>query len=144
MDDATAAVIAYYRERLDDLALLDGAVQVGWDLAVPIGGRRRGGYCEGFEDEADEVTARLTAAGGFPGLMHMDAQAEGVITFQWGEEPRDARSVRDEIHNGRLYGYSESAIAAHLARHYASRTIRRAFLVADREASAGRCATVPL
>jgi Family of unknown function (DUF6302) len=101
----------YYEERLDDVTLLDGAVTVTVesfaDIAVPVGGKRRGGCFDTFSwRQAHDVVRQLVGRPGFPNVRvvhHPDFQAWVV---EWGEpEPHgDATDV------GRHFGYSEAAI----------------------------------
>lgn len=105
---------AYYRERLEDPALLEAAVavRVGEDvcLAVPVGGRRRGGYLSVTEVMTGlAVRALLRGQAGFPDVrLRWSPYADTCHVVEWGERPPGG----DDAARGRFYGYSAEAIAA--------------------------------
>lgn len=100
---------------LEDTTLLDGAVlttMVGEphrdSLAVPVGGKRRGGCVLVLSDEVESVVSRMKATPGFP-----DVRVYKDVFVEWGEPfpvtPAGAREV-NSTELGRYYGYSEDAI----------------------------------
>jgi len=141
---------SFNRERIEDVSLVDRGIYVAYDddssehcsdnpsceghpkvgvsLAVPIGGKRRGGHL-GFENYialANDVLQQLIGQPGFPnarieratcGAPRCECQEYFV---RWG----DARIYKDyfpfdqppeiEAAIGRFFGYSEQAIGKHL------------------------------
>src|SRR5260370_15706096 len=67
LDRADPRDVAYYKARLEDPSLLDRAVLIAGLLAVPVGGKRRGGYV-GLEDfeTSEKAIGRLARIEGFP------------------------------------------------------------------------------
>lgn len=120
---------------LEDMTLLDGAVFVNDvadrttkdSLAVPVGGKRRGGCVLIKADQAESVISRLKVESGFPDPRVYDAPPEdhdkyddcfvGGVYVEWGEpypmNASGAREVDSEI-IGRYYGYAERSIQRHL------------------------------
>lgn len=108
----------FYLERLEDLSLLDRAIVTeDNDLAVPVGGKRRGGY---VSTETGAAARRLVRQLGarpdeFPGVRLWPGGYGWVI--EWGPEVDwrgdDAGHPEDYVAAGRLFGYSEAAIAAY-------------------------------
>lgn len=101
----------YYRDRLDDPGLLDRAVVTeDNDLAVPVGGKRRGGYV-GADTRAAAVRLvrqLATRPDEFPGARLYRGGPGWLV--EWGPE-LDWRAD-DEV-AGRHFGYSGAAIAAY-------------------------------
>lgn len=105
----------YFRDRLDDPGLLDRAVITeDGDLAVPAGGKRRGGYVQmNTRAEGRRLVKELSARPDeFPELRLYGG--DGWIV-EWGPE-LDWRGndeyPEDYVAAGRLFGYSDAAIAA--------------------------------
>lgn len=127
---------AYFFERLDDPTLLERAVDVG-EAAVPVGGKRRGGYaCVSDTAEAERVIAVLSKHEGFPNLrIELSDDPEVMGNVLWGEEPPacPATEAPDidwmcfNLHAGRFYGYSEKAIRAFITERRGQRTATRVF-----------------
>ncbi len=122
----------WYAAVLADRALLDGAVAIGHDLAVPVGGQRRGGFvCVDGEEEAARVIAFLAGVPGFPNLRAVLSQDPEVAdNVRWGDnespvpESDDASDVEWacwDVATGRFYGYSEKAIRDYLVRQWGKR-----------------------
>jgi hypothetical protein len=106
--------LAYYRSRLDDPTLMRAgvAVRIGGSvfLAVPIGGRRRGGYLS-VPDVVTGMAVRalLTGRPGFPGVrLRWSPFADACHSVEWGAA---APEVDDAETLGQFYGYSADAIA---------------------------------
>jgi hypothetical protein len=120
-----------YAELLEDPSLLDSAVAVGHDLAVPIGGRRRGGFvCVDGEEGAAAAIAVLSGHPGFPNLrVVLSDDPEVWDNVRWGDDeppvPQlDASAVewaRSDMAAGHLYGYREKAIREFLVRQWGKR-----------------------
>ena len=105
-------MIIYYKERLENLELLDRAeiIESGFgfsEIAVPAGGKRRGGWvgCESRK-LAKVAVAKLRGKPGFdnPRIFKND----GWMVW-WGEEFTDAM-WNDDIEAGRYFGYKESVL----------------------------------
>lgn len=109
---------AWFRERLQDPTLIDAGVVVVVDgigfLAVPVGGRRRGGYTSLDNPEAVYcVRDALVGRRGFPRVrVHWSSCPSTCHVVEWGEDAPDA-SQEDDV-TGRFYGYSEQAIQTFL------------------------------
>lgn len=117
-DEAAASELAYYRDRLDDPTLVraGAAVELGGFafLAVPVGGRRRGGYLS-VADVMTGMTVRrlLLDRPGFPDVrLRWSPYADSCHTVEWGAP---APNVHDPAALGEFYGYSAEAIARHVA-----------------------------
>jgi hypothetical protein len=116
---------------LEDSSLLDGAVVVGGELAVPVGGQRRGGFvCVDGEEGATTTIALLAGFPGFPNLRAvLSHDPEVADNVRWGEDepalpPFDASDLewaRSEAAAGRFYGYSERAIRDYLETQWGKR-----------------------
>ncbi|WP_043242571.1 DUF6302 family protein [Streptomyces violaceusniger] len=124
----------YYRERLDDLNLLDRAVPVplsgdGFDLAVPVGGRRRSGVCDADPVRAAHaIVSMLAQPEEFPDLRWADDEQrlrwgvdpeDAIPQQQWETEPR-VPELSEEAYMrvmGILYGYSDEAIQKFIRHH---------------------------
>ena len=106
----------FYLERLDDPGLLAGAVVTeDGDLAVPAGGKRRGGYL-GVDTRAAGVRLVRQLAGRpdeFPAARLV--RGDGWLV-EWGPEldwRGDDEHPEDYAAAGRYFGYSEAAVAAY-------------------------------
>ena len=109
----------FYRDRLDDPGLLDRAVLTeDCDLAIPVGGTRRGGYIQtGSKAEGARLVRQLTGRPDeFPDARLF--RGDGWLV-EWGPEldwRGDDEHPEDYAAAGRYFGYSEAAITA-FARH---------------------------
>jgi len=102
----------FYMDRLDDPGLLNRAVITeDGDLAVPVGGKRRGGYVGALSRAAGARLVRQLAArpDEFPAARYYFHHGAGWLV-EWGPE-LDWRS--DDAAAGRHFGYSEAAVAAY-------------------------------
>jgi len=107
----------FFRDRLDDPSLLDRAVVTEHgDLAVPVGGKRQGGYV-GVDTRAEAIRLiRLlsTRPAEFPALRLL--RGDGWL-IEWGPEldwrGDDGGHPEDYVAAGRYFGFSEAAIAAY-------------------------------
>lgn len=104
----------WFRERLADPTLLDRAVPI-WvdgvliDIAVPVGGSRRGGYvsCSSIR-WAKAVYHQLSGRNGFPSVrIEYSPRRDTCHTVCWGEQPPDSD---DSKVGGRFYGYREEML----------------------------------
>ena len=102
----------YYTERLADPALLDKAlVTESGDLAVPVGGTRRGGW-----------TSVVSASEGHQLIRRMREQPELFPDPRFGYNSRyviafGAKEPDDDEGAGRHFGYSDEAIAAFIQKN---------------------------
>lgn len=111
----------WFAERLEDPGLLSRAVEVPLgrdqaDIAVPVGDRRRGGYCEADPvAAAGAIAAMLARPADFPDLRWDYAEQRLV----WGADPQEATAgLYDDAYVravGELYGYSPQAVGAFAA-----------------------------
>lgn len=108
----------FYLDRLDDPGLLDRAIVTeNGDLAIPVGGKRRGGYVSTDTKAAARRLIRQLAArpDEFPDVRLWPGGLGWVI--EWGPEldwrGDDHGHPEDYVAAGRLFGYSEAAIAAY-------------------------------
>lgn len=121
----------WYESRLDNPSLLRKAVAVPMDddgsvltLAVPVGGRRRGGYLSvGEREHADHAFAYLSNREGFPRVRIEYASNPAIChVVRWGDDPpplpgrgeTEDAWTRSDVADGRFYGYSDAAIRAYL------------------------------
>lgn len=112
---------AFFRDRIADPHLLTSAVAVCVieppALAVPVGGKRRGGFLS-YDLLTLAVAARdlLSGRPGFPNLrVRWSWHDDTCHTVEWGE-PLPPWWTSDTVF-GRFYGYSEDAIGAFLLEH---------------------------
>jgi Family of unknown function (DUF6302) len=105
----------YFNKRLENPDLLKHAVPIVCDgltvdLAVPIGGKRRGGYVAlATLRWCRDAVSQLKGKPGFPHLRIVKGSRTIMHNVRWGEaEPGDGAS---DTELGRFYGYSEQAIA---------------------------------
>ena len=102
----------YFMDRLDDPSLLARAVVTeDNDLAVPVGGKRRGGYCGATIRAVGRSLVRQLRErpDEFPAVRLIYLDGCGWLV-EWGPE-LDWRGD-DEV-AGRYFGYSEAAIEAY-------------------------------
>jgi hypothetical protein len=105
----------FYRDRLDNPGLLDrAAVTEDGDLAVPVGGKRRGGYVGVNTRAAGRRLVRQLAGrpDEFPAVRLV--RGDGWLV-EWGPEldwRGDGERPEDYAAAGRHFGYSDAAIAA--------------------------------
>ncbi|MFJ5035548.1 DUF6302 family protein [Streptomyces sp. NPDC088560] len=109
--------VSWFREQLADPSLIGAGVVVVVDgmgfLAVPVGGRRRGGYLAA-SDRATACCLRDALAGrpGYPDVrVHWVRDARVCHAVRWGG---DAPDGDDDRVIGAFYGYSEQATKAYL------------------------------
>ena len=106
----------FYMDRLDDPGLLDRAVITeDGDLAVPVGGKRCGGYVSVDSKAAGRHLIRqlATRPGEFPDLR-LVCYYPWVV--EWGPEldwRGNDEHPEDYAAAGRYFGYSEAAVAAY-------------------------------
>lgn len=108
----------FYRDRLDDPGLLDRAVITeDGDLAVPVGGKRHGGYIQVATKAAGFRLVRqmATRPDEFP-AARLVSYGDGPLV-EWGPyvdwRGDDAGRPEDYIAAGCLFGYSDAAIMAY-------------------------------
>ncbi|MEU3862911.1 DUF6302 family protein [Streptomyces sp. NPDC028722] len=113
-DHADVQDIAYYRDRLEDPSLIDAGVVVVMGperhLAVPIGGRRRGG-CIPVPTIRSGLAVRraLVDRRGFPALrVRWSVYPDTCHVVEWGEA---LPTTYDDAVRGRFYGYTPRAVA---------------------------------
>lgn len=122
----------YFRDRLDDISLLDAAVPITFygqvvDLAVPAGGKRRGGRISGGTfSQARLIMAQLKGKSGFPNRRIVTKFDDGETSHhvEWGDIPPSREDYYGYAHvyddgcyfvaNGRYFGYSEVAIKEYI------------------------------
>jgi Family of unknown function (DUF6302) len=128
----------WYAARLFDLWLLNFSIPLRsgdghFMLAVPIGGRRLGGFVS-FEsaNDADEAAERLKDTAGFPGVRIERFRERGAHhVVRWGEnEPSithryDLVEAQIAQHRtaGEFFGYSDSAIREFLLEQFGRETV---------------------
>jgi len=126
---------SWYRERLHDPSLIDFGVVVVVDgigfLAVPVGGRRRGGYLA-VDDFAmvGQLRAALAGLEGFPSVrVRRSTDPRVCHAVEWGDPAPRSDS---EVIRGWFYGFSEQAVVRFCqerdvwpARRGRSATVRR-------------------
>lgn len=107
--------LRYYRERLADPGLLDSLLitECG-DVAVPVGGTRRGGWTSvGSFAEGEQLIERMREHHDqFPNPRF--GYGGQVIVF--GPDAPD-----DDAEAGRHYGYSEAAITQFMKKNHLSK-----------------------
>lgn len=129
---------AYHAERLAEPDMLLSAVPAGYDLAIPVGPGRSAGYVMFADDDEALIVARnLAQRPGFPNarlLTHDDLSDDdeedeedygGHVRWGGDEMPIpddwDAPDVVWAIPtaaDGRMYGYSTTAILEFITGHY--------------------------
>jgi hypothetical protein len=110
----------YFKERLEDISLLKRSVPIvcdgqAVDLAVPVGGKRRGGYVAlATLRWCREAVRQLKGNPGFPNLRIVDGRpSQCMHNVEWGDQqPQCDTDLRtgDDVERGRYFGYSEWAI----------------------------------
>jgi hypothetical protein len=110
----------YLKERLEDVSLLNSAVPIVYGgvvvgLAVPVGGKRRGG-CVALPTLrcCHEAVKQLKNTPGFPNLRIVKGGREYPPNVEWGEQQP---ASDDDAVRGRFFGYSEPAIAKFVTEH---------------------------
>jgi hypothetical protein len=104
----------YFQERLADPSLAARGLAVRFDwythLAVPVGGRRLGGYLSAADIMTGlAIRALLLGHPGFPDVrLRWSPDPDCCHVVEWGA--RAPLSDDDEV-RGRFYGYSDHAIA---------------------------------
>lgn len=119
---ASPREVNYYRRRLHDPALLEQALGIELlgrvVLAVPVGGRRQGGYITVSEIVTGVAVRKLLAGrDGFPDVRMLRSPYEDTChSVRWGALPPDG--IEDGIvADGMFYGYSDEAIASHVRKY---------------------------
>ncbi|MEU7180827.1 MULTISPECIES: DUF6302 family protein [Streptomyces] len=121
----------YFSVRLENHQLLHSSVAVRVFraplLAVPVGGRRRGGYFSASEVSIGlAIRNALAGTPGFPNTKLRRALFPDCChVVEWGETPPDTES---DVALGRFYGYSERAIAAHVHQNLSPTRPRRSHI----------------
>jgi hypothetical protein len=133
---------AYFTERLEDPSLIDRAVVVPGDLAVPVGGKRRGGWVRADSHEDAEVMFALLYNhdddDGFPDLRMESSDGNALVVWGHGVPyaPLDGDAPLAwaiwEVTCGRVYGYREDKIRAFLIKLYGADVAEEALMVAQR------------
>ncbi|WP_327249871.1 DUF6302 family protein [Streptomyces sp. NBC_01320] len=111
----------YFETRLADAWLLEKSVALRTlrmpFLAVPVGGKRRGGYycvpclCFGLA-----VRDALQDLPGFPNLrLKWSPYPDTCHVVEWGEQ--EPARWWDDVERGRFHGYSDPAIAEFIGLH---------------------------
>ncbi|MER6230984.1 DUF6302 family protein [[Kitasatospora] papulosa] len=111
--------LEFVASRLHDRHLLESSVAVRVFraplLAVPVGGRRRGGCMDiGPADVAMAVRDALLDIPGFPDVrlrLVSPPFEPNRWVVEWGEQPPTLQGPCDDLTIRRFYGYSEDAIA---------------------------------
>lgn len=141
---------AWYATRLDDPWLLDFSIPLRtrdacFFLAVPVGGRRRGGLVP-FDSpkSAEQAAERLRGTAGFPNVRIERSRKRGSHhLIRWGEEQPTVTERDNQVEGkiaehrsaGEFFGYSDSAIRAFLFEQFG----RDAVLAAERLCRNLRC-----
>jgi hypothetical protein len=118
---AAQSVIQHYSSILEDetlaergLPITDAETGEVYDLAIPVGGKRRSGYleCPLSEKGAQLLIERMRTVPGFPNAR-IEANSQHVV---WGEpifgHGRAEASTVMITKRGHQFGYKESAIRA--------------------------------
>ncbi len=123
--------IEHYRSRLDDITLLDSSVWIDNSLAIPVGGKRRGGYCICYCEHSDVHLRRLSKLVGFPNVRFIPAGKDYCANIVWGKNrpklPKrytNFTTAKYSIDNGRYFGYTEQSIYNHLVNFYDANLIK--------------------
>lgn len=134
--DLCALNVAYLRERLDDPTLLSRTVDVG-DAAVPVGGKRRGGFvCVCDSEQAAQIIAVLSEHRGFPDLRFESSDdREAMSIVRWGGAPPPCPEIDApdldwaclDLLADRYYGYSETTVRSFMTRQHGKRLVKAAF-----------------
>lgn len=105
----------WYRDRLEDLSLLENAIHIEGQVLVPLGGKRISGctYFNG-KDKADKAISRINqynfenhSNNGFQNVRLVD-YGEGYWEVVWGEDViKKTKSLRER---GRMFGYREEIL----------------------------------
>ena len=116
----------YMKERLEDVSLLKRSVPIVVDgiavaLAVPVGGKRRGGYLALATLRWCRAALRqLKGNSGFPNLRIVDGRPwQCMHNVEFGDpQPQCDSDLHkgDDAERGRYFGYSEQAIEKFMKR----------------------------
>jgi len=125
---ASTAKRAWYQSKLEDPSILDHAVDLGYDLAVPVGGKRRGGYVCPPDLAAYKVTMETLARhDGFPNLRIIPGNDEVPDNICWGDDGPALPNTNDDdswarfdAARGQYFGYSDRAIRSYIEQKYES------------------------
>jgi hypothetical protein len=108
------------KDRLEDVSLLKRSVPIVCDgiaveLAVPVGGKRRGGYVSLATLRWCRAAVRLLKGNpGFPNLRIVDGRRwQCMHNVEWGDpQPQCDTDLHnaDDVERGRYFSYSEKAI----------------------------------
>jgi len=141
---------AWYMTRLDDLWLLNFSIPLSsgdgcFFLAVPIGGRRRGGLVPFASPKtAEQAAEKLRSKAAFPNVRIERSRQGGTCHEVWWGEDKPAISesdnqIEDRIAEhraaGEFFGYSDSEIRAFLLNQFG----REPVLAAERLCRNPRC-----
>jgi hypothetical protein len=107
--DVDSEITKYFLDRLEDPSLLNDAVNIMGDLAVPIGGVRKYGslgihFCS--IKSCERQMEKLKDSIKFPNLRFVECR--GTYTVRWGCFFDDSMSNKVR---GRLCGYKESVLS---------------------------------
>lgn len=106
----------WFETRLEDISLLRRAVTIvcdgeAVDLAVPVGGARRGGYVAlATLRWCKEAVRQLSGKPGFPNLRIVRGSRTVAHNVCWGEPEPEYSEGHFDYERGRFFGYSENAI----------------------------------
>lgn len=104
----------YYKERLSNVNLLFEAIIIDNDLAVPVGGSRRGGWCLGTQKGLTELKQYPSK---YPNVRIEKVNDRDYLV--WGPQKLSRRtSMKEEAEAGIYYGYTKEAIDAFLIKNY--------------------------
>jgi hypothetical protein len=102
----------WYHSRLSDVELLNGAIDIGCDIAVPIGGNRKSGLVSTILFTRNEIRKLLVLMDDvrFPNKqlrlnIEDDGEMEKSITF--GVPTDDMKTCKER---GRSFGYREEIL----------------------------------
>jgi hypothetical protein len=102
--------INWYRERLEDISLLDKAIRIenGY-LLVPVGGKRISGCCDvgNLTNKLCRAIIKKLDKKLFPNARLYDDKEEGTKSIEWGEDIFMTNSLAER---GRMFGYREEIL----------------------------------
>ncbi|HEV3420846.1 MAG TPA: DUF6302 family protein [Candidatus Acidoferrum sp.] len=117
----------FFKDRLEDPSLLKNSVPIVCDgmtvdLAVPVGGKRRGGYVAlATLRWCREAVRQLKAKPGFPNLRIVDGRPfQCMHNVEWGDPQPECDTedcAGDDVERGRYFGFSEAAIERFVMEH---------------------------
>jgi len=120
--------------RLEDPGLLRRGVVVLGEIAVPVGGKRRGGFVfVAGRAEGKRVIAAIRGVPGFP-RPRLVVPRRYAATVRWGDAApvspgvtaSDLEWARHDLAAGRYHGYTERAIRRFLVQGYGEGIARAA------------------